>query len=97
MRRTAVSIPVNIAQGLTRHGKADKARFILLRYKSLPFSQVIFVLLVFLVVSFKKPHHQGRQGHQANWLRLCRSRNIAESSLGESRYYLILAQDWGCG
>jgi four helix bundle protein len=51
MRRTAVSIPANIAEGLTMRGKADKDRFM----------------------------------------------NIAESSLGESRYYLILAQDWGCG
>lgn len=51
MRRAAVSIPANIAEGFTRRGKADKARFM----------------------------------------------NIAESSLEESRYYLILAQDLGYG
>jgi four helix bundle protein len=49
MRRAAVSIPANIAEGFTRRGKTDKARFM----------------------------------------------NIAESSLEESRYYLILAQDLG--
>jgi len=51
MRRTAVSIPVNIAEGLTMRGKADKDRIM----------------------------------------------NIAESSLEESRYYLILVQDLGYG
>jgi four helix bundle protein len=47
MRRAAVSIPANIAEGFKRRGKADKARFM----------------------------------------------NIAEASLEESRYYLILATD----
>ena len=47
MRRVAVSIPANIAEGFRRRGKADKARFM----------------------------------------------NIAEGSLEECRYYLILAQD----
>jgi four helix bundle protein len=51
MRRAAVSIPANIAEGFTRRGKSDKARFM----------------------------------------------NIAESSLEECRYYLILAQDLGYG
>jgi four helix bundle protein len=51
MRRAAVSIPANIAEGFTRRGKSDKARFM----------------------------------------------NIAEGSLEESRYYLILAQDLGYG
>lgn len=51
MRRAAVSIPANIAEGFTRRGKTDKARFM----------------------------------------------NIAEGSLEESRYYLILAQDLGYG
>jgi len=51
MRRAVVSIPANIAEGLTRCGKTDKARLM----------------------------------------------NIAESSLKESRYYLILAQDLGYG
>ncbi len=51
MRRAAVSIPANIAEGFTRRGKTDKARFM----------------------------------------------NIAESSLEESRYYLILSQDSGYG
>ena len=51
MRRAAVSIPANIAEGFTRRGKTDKARFM----------------------------------------------NIAESSLEESRYYLILSQDLGYG
>ncbi len=51
MRRAAVSIPANIAEGFTRRGKTDQARF----------------------------------------------RNIAESSLEESRHYLILSQDLGYG
>ena len=51
MRRAAVSIPANIAEGFRRRGKADKARYM----------------------------------------------NIAEGSLEESRYYLILAQDLGYG
>ena len=51
MRRAAVSIPANIAEGFTRRGTTDKARFM----------------------------------------------NIAESSLEESRYYLILTQDLGYG
>ncbi len=51
MRRAAVSIPANIAEGFSRRGQTDKARFM----------------------------------------------NIAEASLEESRYYLILAQDLGYG
>jgi four helix bundle protein len=51
MRRAAVSIPANIAEGFRRRGKADKAR----------------------------------------------NMNMAEGSLEESRYYLILAQDLGYG
>jgi four helix bundle protein len=51
MRRAAVSIPANIAEGFTRRGKNDKIRFM----------------------------------------------NFAESSLEESRYYLILARDLGYG
>ena len=51
MRRAAVSIPANIAEGFRRRGKADKARFM----------------------------------------------NMAEGSLEECRYYLILAQDLGYG
>jgi four helix bundle protein len=51
MRRAAVSIPANIAEGFRRRGKVDKARFM----------------------------------------------NIAEGSLEECRYYLILAQDLGYG
>jgi len=47
MRRAAVSIPANIAEGFRRRGKADKARFL----------------------------------------------NIAQASLEESHYYLILARD----
>lgn len=48
-RRSAVSIPANIAEGFNKRGKADKARFM----------------------------------------------NIAQGSLEESRYYLILAMDLG--
>ena len=51
MRRAAVSIPANIAEGFRRRGKVDKARFM----------------------------------------------NLAEGSLEECRYYLILAQDLGYG
>ncbi len=51
MRRAAVSVPANIAEGFRRRGKAEKARYM----------------------------------------------NIAEGSLEESRYYLILAQDLGYG
>jgi len=51
MRKAAVSIPANIAEGFRRRGKADKVRFL----------------------------------------------NTAESSLEESRYYLILTEDLGYG
>jgi four helix bundle protein len=51
MRRAAVSIPANIAEGFRRRGKPDKARFM----------------------------------------------NIAEGSVEECRYFLILAKDLGYG
>jgi four helix bundle protein len=51
MRRAAISIPANIAEGFRRRGKAEKARYM----------------------------------------------SIAEGSLEERRYYLILAQDLGYG
>ena len=51
MRRAAVSIPANIAEGFRKRGRPDKARFM----------------------------------------------NVAEGSIEESRYYLILAQDLGYG
>ena len=51
LRRAAVSIPANIAEGFRRRGKADKARFM----------------------------------------------NMAEGSVEECRYYLILAKDLGYG
>jgi four helix bundle protein len=51
MRRAAVSIPANIAEGFRRRGKADKARFM----------------------------------------------DMAEGSVEECRYLLILAGDLGCG
>ena len=51
MRRAAVSVPANIAEGFRRRGKANKARFM----------------------------------------------NVAEGSLEECRYYVILTQDLGYG
>ena len=51
MRRAAVSIPANIAEGFRRRGKADKARFM----------------------------------------------NMAEGSVEECRYSLILVRDFGYG
>ena len=51
MRRAAVSIPANIAEGFRRRGKAEKARFM----------------------------------------------NIAEGSVEECRYFLILVKDLGYG
>ncbi|MGO8818531.1 MAG: four helix bundle protein [Terriglobia bacterium] len=51
MRRAAVSVPANIAEGFRKRGRPDKVRFM----------------------------------------------NIAEGSLEECRYYLILAQDLGYG
>ena len=51
MRRAAVSVPANIAEGFRRRGRPDKARFM----------------------------------------------NLAEASLEECRYYLILARDLGYG
>lgn len=51
MRRAAVSIPANIAEGFRRRSKPDKARFL----------------------------------------------NIAEGSVEECRYFLILAKDLGYG
>jgi four helix bundle protein len=51
LRRAAVSIPANIAEGFKKRGRADKVRFL----------------------------------------------NIAQGSLEECRYYLILAKDLNCG
>lgn len=49
IRRSAVSVPANIAEGFKKRGQADKARYL----------------------------------------------NIAQASMEETRYYLILAQDLG--
>jgi four helix bundle protein len=51
MRRAAISVPVNIAEGFRKRGENDKTRFL----------------------------------------------NVAQGSLEESRYYLILIQDLGYG
>lgn len=51
MRRAAISIAANIAEGFRKRGRADKARYM----------------------------------------------NTAEGSIEETRYYLLLAQDLGCG
>ncbi len=51
LRRAAISVPANIAEGFKKRGKPDKVRF----------------------------------------------QNIAQGSLEESRYYLILARDLGYG
>jgi len=51
LRRAAVSIPANIAEGFKKKGKADKARYF----------------------------------------------NIAQGSVEECKYYMILAQDLACG
>jgi four helix bundle protein len=51
LRRAAVSVPANIAEGFRKRGRADKARYM----------------------------------------------NVAEGSLEECRYYLILSQDLGYG
>jgi four helix bundle protein len=51
LRRSAISVAANIAEGFKKRGNADKARFL----------------------------------------------NIAQGSLEESRYYLILAEDLGYG
>lgn len=51
LRRAAVSVPANIAEGFRKKGRADKSRFL----------------------------------------------NIAQGSLEEARYYLILARDLGYG
>ena len=51
LRRSAVSVPANIAEGFKKRGRADKARYL----------------------------------------------NIAQGSLEESRYYLILAKDLAYG
>lgn len=51
LRRAAVSIPANVAEGFKRRGKAEKVRFL----------------------------------------------NIAEGSIAECRYYLILTKDLGYG
>ena len=51
LRRAAVSIPANVAEGFKKQGRADKARFM----------------------------------------------NIAQGSIEECRYYLILAKDLGYG
>jgi four helix bundle protein len=51
IRRSAVSVPANIAEGVRRRGRTEKARFL----------------------------------------------NMAESSLEETRYFLILARDLGYG
>lgn len=51
LRRSAVSIPANIAEGFAKQGRADKARFY----------------------------------------------NIAQGSIAESQYYLILSRDLGYG
>jgi four helix bundle protein len=51
MRRAAISVAANIAEGFRKRGRSDKARYM----------------------------------------------NIAEGSIEESRYYLILAQDLGYG
>ena len=65
MRRAAVSIPANIAEGFRRRGKADKARFMNLAEGSVEECRYFLILSKDLGYGDKKVVHGARRSQQA--------------------------------